>query len=273
MLHTTGLLMNLRSRWTMTTLNFARCVGLAMLVLSLAACEMRVRSSVEQHHDSTSTSHHTPTFEGVPDPPADPLERLEDPSHIEGVLVLMHGYNSNHQDFERVAELAATRGFAALSVPAPIQNAPSRYQWERDDLEATHQYIQKNVQRAFKGVDGVPRERVWVSGFSQGGLYAALLTATYPESYRGALAIAPAGWASIPTDAAACPDASKRPGKVVVVTGENEVPRYAEKTALTVKMLERCEMLDRVITHSGAHSFPGNWQTSFAEVFTGWTTP
>jgi predicted esterase len=257
--------------------NCSKTTTAAMLVcltLLCGACKERVSSPIERASVDVSSPVAEPSqsaqvmFAHAPEPPEPPIEYAG--AAPKGVVVMMHGYNSTHRDFEPVAKLAASEGLAGLSLPAPIVNAPSRYQWERDDLEATHHYVQKALAASFPGVD-VPRERVWVAGFSQGGMYAALLVAAYPESYKGGLAIAPAGWASVPQGASVCPEPAQR-GEVVVVTGEQEKPAYAEKTAGVVAFLKRCTMLNKVITHPGGHQFPANWPSMFGDVFKAWAS-
>lgn len=262
--------MNLGSNCSKTT----TASMLVCLALLCGACKDRVSSPIERATVDTpsplvESSHTDPvTFDHAPDPPEPPIEYAG--VAPKGIVVMMHGYNSTHRDFESVAKLAASNGLAGLSLPAPITNAPSRYQWERDDLEATHHYIQKALAASFPGVD-VPREQVWVAGFSQGGMYAALLVATYPGLYKGGLAIAPAGWASVPEGASVCSKSVKR-GEVVVVTGEQEKPAYAEKTAGVVAFLKQCTMLHKVITHPGGHQFPANWSSMFGDVFNVWAS-
>ncbi len=184
-----------------------------------------------------------------------------------GVVVMMHGYNSNQYDFGKVAKLAAEHGLVAVSLQAPIKNAPERFQWEKDDLPATHDYVQEQMDKALEGLNlKQSARRVWLMGFSQGGLYAALLSEMYPDDYVGALAVAPAGWASIPDE---CGPRGK--DKVVwVVTGSNERPRFAKKTEAARGYLEGCKHLAGVIRHDGGHQFPPNWAREFGQVFQGW---
>ena len=188
------------------------------------------------------------------------------------VVVMMHGFNSTARDFEPAAELAASLGFVALSLPAPIEaEANERYQWERDDVEATHAYVQRALNEATAGADGVDLSRVWLVGFSQGGAYAALLSAAYPERYRGALAIAPAGWVSVPKRGG-CPrgELERDLPRVTIITGERERERYAKKTAEVAAFMARCELLVATERHEGGHQFPLDWPERFMAVFESW---
>lgn len=195
----------------------------------------------------------------------------EEQEEAAGVVVMLHGYNSNHLDFKDVASLAASKGLIAISVPAPNVSGPMRFQWERDDVEGTHAYIQSMLLAAIDGdVKGLALKRpvkIWLMGFSQGGMYAAILSERYKSEYAGALAIAPAGWASVPEK---CERERKEGRGVWVVTGKQERPNYAEKTAALVEHLKACDLLEERVEHEGGHQFPAAWRALFGRLFEEW---
>ena len=172
-----------------------RLVWVASMGLCLGACEGdgAVRSSiVEGRMSAQQAQKREPTASTAPqqDPPADRAKRAH-PSPLvvtppasqevaQGVVVMLHGYNSNHLDFKDVAALAASQGLVAISVPAPNASAPMRFQWERDDVEGTHAYVQSVLHEALeselKGLELKRPVKIWLMGFSQGGMYAAILS-------------------------------------------------------------------------------------------------
>lgn len=193
----------------------------------------------------------------------------EPPSGGFPMVILMHGYNSNHRDFIQVAELAASKGLYAVSVPAPLEGTrPGGYQWKRGDVDLTHRYIQA-IREDIANATDASSGRIWLVGFSQGGLHGATLVARYPDDYRGVLAISPAGWSDVPAEVVA----SERSRKVYVVAGDREPERYAKKTAEVEALMKKAGLLEQSRRHPGAHHFPRDWRVQFAEVFMQWSTP
>jgi len=182
------------------------------------------------------------------------------------MIILMHGFNSNHRDFIKVAELAASKGLYAVSIPAPLEGSrPGGYQWKRGDVALTHRYVQAIREDIANSTDA-SKDRIWLAGFSQGGLHGASLVALYPEHYRGVLAISPAGWSTVP-DAVKPSDLSR---EVVVVAGNSEPERYAKKTQEVEALMKKAGLLEQSRRHPGAHHFPRDWQQQFGEVFARW---
>lgn len=243
--------------------------------LALAACKapevpqtgVPAAPTQEREAPTTPTPPQPPRVD-LPSPPADPIVAIPEGQPPEGgwpVVAMLHGYNSNQRDFGPVAELAATKGLAAVSLPGLIDNGSMRFQWKRGDAELTHAYVQATVAQSLKGKD-VALDRIWLAGFSQGALHSSILVLTHPESYRGALAIAPAGWTELPKAATV-----GAPRAVTVFTGRGEIPRYRAKTDEVAAMLKREGMLADLIEHRGGHNFPPGWRPKFEEIFASWT--
>lgn len=271
--------------WTESMSN--RRASIILLLVTLwggAGCEGggAVRSSIVEGRATASQADETRAEAAVAPPPSTqddvrelpgdrqaPLVVTPSQEVASGVVVMLHGYNSNHLDFKDVARHAASKGLIAISVPAPNTSAPMRFQWERDDVEGTHAYVQSVLHEAMRGVESSLKtpEKIWLMGFSQGGMYAAILSERYAEEYAGALAIAPAGWASLPQK---CTQAAKGDRRVWVVTGKNERPAYAQKTAALVEHLEACDLLEERLEHEGGHQFPANWRAQFGRLFEEW---
>lgn len=182
------------------------------------------------------------------------------------MIILMHGFNSNHRDFIQVAELAASHSLYAVSIPAPLEGSrPGGYQWKRGDIALTHRYVQA-IREDIANATSASNDRIWLAGFSQGGLHGASLVALYPEHYRGVLAISPAGWSPVP-DAV---KPSDLPREVFVVAGDNEPERYAKKTQEVEALMKKAGLLEQSRRHPGAHHFPRDWRQQFGEVFVRW---
>ena len=254
------------------------------LSLSLLGCEAR-----QQAPSSHLAAPATPTRTSAPPTPEPELARApqgehelitppesplvmapqgEAPSTGFPVVVFMHGYNSTHYDFSRAAQLAASKGLVGISLPAPLPGSrPSGYQWKQHDPEHTHRYIQGVVDDVTQSVAGAQRgERVWLVGFSQGGLHASLLLAAHPEAYSGVLAISPAGWSQVPGEVTA----SELPREIFIVAGEQELARHKEKTARVEALMKQAGFLRESRLHAGGHHFPEDWRPSFAKIFERW---
>jgi predicted esterase len=192
----------------------------------------------------------------APDPPPAPVVwRLPDglpPAQGWPVILLMHGWRSNEQDFAPVAALFASYGVAAAAVPAiHIDGDPAdrRLAWPKDDRARVHRYLQ-GVLAAAPDLARLDAAQVWLGGFSQGGMYALSLVADHPDRYLGALAISPAGWS-------ARPQALTSPRPLFLIGGTQEIPRYRQGFLDAKALWERHPDAPlQVFEHGGGHHFP-----------------
>jgi predicted esterase len=205
-----------------------------------------------------------PSLEVPPDlPPAPPLWRLPaTPPPAEGwpVVMLLHGWRSNEQDFAQVASWFAAQGVVAVAVPAiHTEDHPTsrRLAWPQDDSARVHRYLQRLLETSpHRAHLGGP---VWLGGFSQGARYALTLTAEHPDRYAGALAISPAGWSAHPT-------ALRAPRPLYLIGGAAEIPRYRQGFLDAKALWERHPDAPlRVVEHSGGHHFPPDTERALTD--------
>jgi hypothetical protein len=94
------------------------------------------------------------------------------------VVLLMHGYGRSAAYFKTVADNAAENGFLGVALDGPLPwTTPDdkAFGWPDDNVEGNHAYLQDALKTivTFK----YNPKRVYVGGFSQGGLQAAILLA------------------------------------------------------------------------------------------------
>jgi len=165
------------------------------------------------------------------------------------LLVCLHGYGTDHNDLVSVAEVAATEGFVAITISGYQPVSPGRHAWPNEG-PAIATYI-KEVLEPFRSDPDCDAERVFTTGFSQGGLVATYLVATEPERFRGALPISPAGPLSVPAPHAARP--------LFVLYGAAEGAGVHDNVRRFRAEFEQRGGRVRVETHAGGHELPAGW--------------
>ena len=186
-----------------------------------------------------------------------------------GVLVVLHGYNSHPGDLRALSELAIARGFrAVLNVPGVVRGGGERRQWERGDVASTERAIEHALS-AYAGDALGPDERVWLAGFSQGGLHASLIALGRPHRYAGVMALSPAGFTEVAAPLPILPEAPDP--EFVVTAGRAEPARYARTTREVIGLVRTRGITPRVIEHDGGHHLPAGWQRDLGEVFAQWS--
>lgn len=174
------------------------------------------------------------------------------------VVLLLHGYGSNKEDFGNVAEAMAGAGVVGISVSAPIVMGEGAYKWPADSIETTHKYLQETVAK-YKSEKGIDWKRLYVGGFSQGALHSLLLVAEHPDVYLGALAVSPGGSLKFPAKVAV--SETPRPLHLVSGTGEHPTNRAMVKTATALWQAAKWPV--RTQEHGGGHHFPEGWEETF----------
>lgn len=108
-------------------------------------------------------------------------------------VIMAHGYNGNHYEPQAFAETLAMRGIASYifdfcggSNSSKSDGATTEMTifTEKDNLE--------DITRQVKALDFVDPERIGLLGCSQGGLVAALTSATNPQEYKAVVLVYPA---------------------------------------------------------------------------------
>ena len=87
------------------------------------------------------------------------------------LMLLLHGYGDSHESYFDEAEEWAKLGFVAVAVPGSLPSNPGAFIWSEDDLATTHEQLQAIISSPVVKEDIDP-ERVFVLGFSQGGMHA-----------------------------------------------------------------------------------------------------
>lgn len=175
------------------------------------------------------------------------------------VVLLLHGYGSNHASLAAIASELSRRGFAAIALDGPIALGGDGFQWPTDSAGGTHVHLQA----ALKTVSGpLDRGRVLLFGFSQGALHAFVLLATEPRYYHGALCFAPGGWLELPSTVSQ-PERSR---PLLLSYGVDELPGTVD-TVLDCRRLWTAAGFPLVVSkHSQGHDVPDNWPNRWTEL-------
>lgn len=114
------------------------------------------------------------------------------------LVLLMHGVGSNEADMFRLAD-EFKGNVVVISARAPFTIAPGRYAWF--ELEVSNGIRKINEEQAEKSRQiinlfinqlseryGTDSQRVYLGGFSQGGIMAYSVGLTYPQKFAGIFA-------------------------------------------------------------------------------------
>jgi phospholipase/carboxylesterase len=111
------------------------------------------------------------------------------------LLVLAHGYGSNEDDLFGLADYLDDR-FTVVSVRAPITLGPGAYAWyplqftpeglgyEPREAESGWTALNAFVDEVVSAFD-IDRERIFLAGFSQGGIMSLSVALLHPEKVAG----------------------------------------------------------------------------------------
>lgn len=238
------------------------CCGLV-----LGACEMRAPKPIGPKGTRAPIKKTEKQLDdAVPKPPAEPIlvlpkQASKAPNSIP-LLVMLHGYGSNHKDLVSLGRLARKMNWASLSVPAPVVMGSMRFSWDKNQPERTHRYLQSILKRWQASHPALKTAQVYLAGFSQGGLHSSLVTTLYPEKYLGVLAISPAGWSTVPES---FKQTTVRP--ICMVGGTAEKARYRKTFKALASALKKSKWPVEVYEHTQGHHFPSNWQGYFTRCF------
>lgn len=174
------------------------------------------------------------------------------------VFLLLHGYRSNKDGFAAVAELCAERGFIGVAVSGPKVVTETSFHWPKEGPEPTHTYLQ-GILAKLKDRKDVDLSRVYVGGFSEGGLQSLALIAAHPEAYRGALVHSPGGFINAPTETAKSP----APRPVFVIYGKKDPIGNWFLSARAAALARKAGWPVETYVHDGGHHFPRDWWEVF----------
>lgn len=123
-----------------------------------------------------------------------PVTHQEKPA----LILLMHGVGSNEEDMFRIAN-EFTGNVVVVSARAPFTIAQGRYAWfaieveggirkiNEEQAEKSRQIINVFVNQLSEKYDIDP-QRIYIGGFSQGGIMAYSVGLTYPKKFAGIFA-------------------------------------------------------------------------------------
>jgi phospholipase/carboxylesterase len=112
-----------------------------------------------------------------------------------GLILLLHGVGSNEDDLFRLAGKFPSN-FLVVSARAPYTLAPGRYAWFQVDFstgkpvidpeqaEKSRQVLNTFVNQLIERY-GIDSGKVYMGGFSQGGIMSYSVGLTYPQKFNG----------------------------------------------------------------------------------------
>jgi predicted esterase len=174
------------------------------------------------------------------------------------VLIFLHGWASERTDFDDDAKFVTTLGYVGVTLDATEVMGPGAFPWDPKSVEPTHAQIQAALKNLTVKIDP---KRVYLQGFSQGGMHAARLAADYPESYRGVICNSPGAEQLTPT---ALKD-PKQTGPIILSFGERDFDFVGANVKKVEALWKSAGRPARVIIHPGGHSLPPKQEEMFRD--------
>lgn len=114
------------------------------------------------------------------------------PSENCPLVVFSHGFGGRGADFSGTAKALAEQGIGSLCIDfcGGSRRAQQYLSTEQMTLETEQEDLHAAIDRLL--ADGVPREKLFLFGGSQGGLVTALAAAERPQDVRGVILLYPA---------------------------------------------------------------------------------
>ncbi len=183
---------------------------------------------------------------GAPLAGATELSYLFMPAAVPGLhpsmLVMMHGYGANEQDFNDFPVIVPGN-MIVVSLRAPLPVAGDSYQWYRnnvsqqqevDDVAQSDEAVVKTVTMLQQQYH-IPASHTYLGGFSQGAVMTYAVALSHPQLFHGAAIFSgrlPAGF-----DPKVVPEATARQLQVFVGHGEADPRIPLIKARQAVKQL------------------------------------
>ncbi len=176
------------------------------------------------------------------------------------VLLMLHGYGVNKDDFDDVAGSLSDHGVAVVAIDGPEDLGGGRRQWgPASDVSRTHEYVRDRLTPLADDAR-FDWSALHVGGFSQGATHAIFLALTHPETYDGVLAISPAG-GNVPESWEPGPGAHR----LFLVLGEAEHAGIERSVASAQALWTTAGRDVRIHRHPGGHHFPPDWPAVLGE--------
>lgn len=176
-----------------------------------------------------------------------------------GLMILMHGYGDSHESYFDEAMAWNALGFRAVAMPGSIPHLDGKFSWSISSTEITFGQIQKILSD--------PRiaqrnEKVYLMGFSQGGMHAMQVAAMHPDRIAGAIVMSPGGQPWMGKDDMGLKLTGQ--GRFYFTYGDQEMHgRFMPMWQADCKKAGWKSMLH---IHNGGHHFPRDWDTRRTEV-------
>lgn len=172
------------------------------------------------------------------------------------VFVWLHGYRING-DVQGDAFLTQAN-VAIMGVNGTHLEDWNAFSWDLENYSDIHHAIQKGLDELSSQAN-INRDQVYLYGFSQGAAASARLLASYPDSYKGGLIVAPSYFdADLPNDAK---------GQRIILTHGKDDYENIQKSAQLIEPAFKKNNQIRTIVYEGQHHFPRDYHTKFVEYF------
>jgi predicted esterase len=172
------------------------------------------------------------------------------------VLLFLHGRGANRGQYDKMADLATKLGIVGISVDGPVIIGENSYQWPTSNAQDTDDYLQKVLakQKELK----INSKQVYLEGFSQGAQHAAILLATHPEKYAGAIANSPGALAAMPLEVRP----SDQPRRLYLMVGDSDAG-CKTMAAKFESLWKAANQPVQVFVYRGGHQFAPNAEDEY----------
>jgi predicted esterase len=167
-------------------------------------------------------------------------------------MVLLHGAGSSGARFMDFAAAVSDAGIAAIVPTGTRQEAAGHYVWE-SDVELLDRFLTSAIDAAALSLP-IDRNRLMIGGYSQGAGLAIAIAARNPDVYRGVLAVAPLGPATVPV-----PKVEGATVALALIHGRNDAAATDASDSIRVVWGVRRWPIVEHATYDGSHSLPPAW--------------
>ncbi len=173
------------------------------------------------------------------------------------LLIAMHGYGSNAEDFSRrLAWLPKRTGYIVCCPYGPEVMGTTSFSWGEGDAAEKRVLESLELMRRKYRIDG---GCVVLAGFSQGGFYAYALGLKHSDIFRGAVPMA-AAWFDTSL-AAYMPAAARRGMRFFAMVGELERKEHLDANLEALRWLISGGVDANLAAYGGVgHAIPGDWE-------------
>jgi predicted esterase len=172
------------------------------------------------------------------------------------VILFLHGRGSRRSDFDKTAEMASKLGFVGISVDGPVVFGENSYMWPISNAQDSSDYLQQVL--AKQSELKINPKQVYLAGFSQGAQHAAILVATHPEKYAGAVVNSPGALAAMPAELSH----SDQPRRLFLMVGDSDTGGKT-MVAKFESLWKAANQPVQVLHYPGGHQFVPNAEDEY----------